>query len=530
MENNFYTDDFERLLKEKSDEFRMYPSKRVWHSIYNNLYPGRKWPSIAISLVLISTLFFVGYWNSTANNKNYNTKAFIQSNNLAQNNATVLPNGYTNVYSNGNNALPFEDSNAATAIAPVKTGNNLAQIPSYKATTVSKNITHISKNANHINGKINNDNALVKTSATYSNADGKKNIAITQKVAASAIETPIAENITTKIEIIDNITSSSVINPAGTALKNDASIIADAVNQNTINNVIETGGDIVENTEAVKTKQVKKSNSLSTEDKTWVDEYAFYNKPVHKKWKGRLASEIYITPSVGFRSFTSNSNYGLVAATSLSHAVVNTLSNITLNHKPGLSFEAGAGIIISAAKNLRIKAGLQVNFTNYGVEVAPVNHPVSTTILLKDVNTGYPNLQPRTSTVANSSAMPGFFKTLILNQTQQISIPIGVAVKLASNNKLEWYAGASVQPSYVFGGKANLISADHKNYISEPGMISNWNVNTGIETYFHYKMNGYTLQFGPQFRYQLASTYLKQYTYTEKLYNLGMKVGLVKNF
>ena len=64
MERNFYNDDFEQLLKEKSDEFRMYPSKRVWHSIYNDLHPGRKWPSVAVSILLITALFMAGYWNS----------------------------------------------------------------------------------------------------------------------------------------------------------------------------------------------------------------------------------------------------------------------------------------------------------------------------------------------------------------------------------------------------------------------------------------------------------------------------------
>jgi hypothetical protein len=37
MDRKFHTDDFERLLKEMSDEFKMYPSKRIWNSIYNNI-------------------------------------------------------------------------------------------------------------------------------------------------------------------------------------------------------------------------------------------------------------------------------------------------------------------------------------------------------------------------------------------------------------------------------------------------------------------------------------------------------------
>ncbi|MBK7882749.1 MAG: hypothetical protein IPJ81_02125 [Chitinophagaceae bacterium] len=54
MEKKIYTDNFERMLKDKLDEFRMRPSKRIWHSIYNDLHPGKKWPSITISLLLIT--------------------------------------------------------------------------------------------------------------------------------------------------------------------------------------------------------------------------------------------------------------------------------------------------------------------------------------------------------------------------------------------------------------------------------------------------------------------------------------------
>jgi hypothetical protein len=68
MDRNLDIDNFELLLKERSDEFRMYPTKRVWYSIYNNIHPGRKWPSIAMSITLIAILLFVGYLNT--NNKN----------------------------------------------------------------------------------------------------------------------------------------------------------------------------------------------------------------------------------------------------------------------------------------------------------------------------------------------------------------------------------------------------------------------------------------------------------------------------
>ncbi|MGH2564085.1 MAG: hypothetical protein ACRDE5_06215, partial [Ginsengibacter sp.] len=64
MERRFSMNDFEQSLKEHADEFKMIPSKRVWHGIYNDLHPGRRWPSIAMALSLIFTLVVIGYLNT----------------------------------------------------------------------------------------------------------------------------------------------------------------------------------------------------------------------------------------------------------------------------------------------------------------------------------------------------------------------------------------------------------------------------------------------------------------------------------
>ena len=58
-----------------------------------------------------------------------------------------------------------------------------------------------------------------------------------------------------------------------------------------------------------------------------------------------------------------------------------------------------------------------------------------------------------------------------------------------------------------------------------------WNINAGIETFLSYKLNnGIIINAGPQLRYQLLSTYDKNYSYDEKLYNLGVKMGITRNF
>src|SRR5688572_22524081 len=68
MEKDFYTDDFEQLLKDTTEDFRMYPSRKVWHSIYNDLHPAKKWPSFAVCLLLITTILYVGIDNNNAIN------------------------------------------------------------------------------------------------------------------------------------------------------------------------------------------------------------------------------------------------------------------------------------------------------------------------------------------------------------------------------------------------------------------------------------------------------------------------------
>src|SRR5689334_5857624 len=53
MERNF-NNEFERFLKENADQYRMYPSGKVWSGIYNSLHTRRKWYGLGIILLLIT--------------------------------------------------------------------------------------------------------------------------------------------------------------------------------------------------------------------------------------------------------------------------------------------------------------------------------------------------------------------------------------------------------------------------------------------------------------------------------------------
>jgi hypothetical protein len=62
-------------------------------------------------------------------------------------------------------------------------------------------------------------------------------------------------------------------------------------------------------------------------------------------------------------------------------------------------------------------------------------------------------------------------------------------------------------------------------------MIRKWNINTSIGVLASYQIEkGTKLQFEPQYRYQLMSTYKKRYSIAENIYHWGIKLGVVKDF
>ncbi|MEP7319155.1 MAG: hypothetical protein ABI921_10445, partial [Panacibacter sp.] len=60
MENRFYDNEFEKYLKEEADDYRMYPSDRVWRNIQQEIHGYRRWPALTIIAVFIISALVVG--------------------------------------------------------------------------------------------------------------------------------------------------------------------------------------------------------------------------------------------------------------------------------------------------------------------------------------------------------------------------------------------------------------------------------------------------------------------------------------
>lgn len=520
MERNLHNDDFERLLREKSDEFRMYPSKRIWHSIYNNIHPGNKWPSVAMSITLISVLFVMGYLNTR--NTSVHTAGIDD-----QKNATTI---YTSQLVSANNfdnrdnlmndqqrsyemikapALGLSNKIKAGGLkvkrsSPVKSNGTLltkALISAAGKLSEHMGNSHVVLNSGQSNTfqntiHISDDNGLAESNSNDSaNPDKSANI-ISPKTMSDMWESePL---------MIDKVAATVADLPSA------ASIPAKSITSPDLNNMI----------------ALNSNDNLSAEDKEWIENYALYNKPATKKWVNKITRQYYFTPSIVYRSLTSDPDLGSTlgtvpfAASSASQDI-----NSAVLQTPSLGLEAGTAFEYAVFRSIKLKLGLQLNFTQYNAHAFLNTHPVATKISLRDLNSNTFYEEFRSTPYANRT---GFEAVALHNQTFQISLPIGADFKILGDENLQWNVGLTIQPTFVAGGRAYLLSSDRHNYVAESSMLNKWNLNAGFETFISYKTKGLIWQIGPQYRTQLFTTNSRKFAIEEKLMTYGLKFGVSK--
>ena len=175
-------------------------------------------------------------------------------------------------------------------------------------------------------------------------------------------------------------------------------------------------------------------------------------------------------------------------------------------------------------KKLQFTAGFQVNYSGYNIRANNV-HPIISTLLLNSETQGQYTVYSAMSHYGNST---GNEFTKLKNYSLQASLPIGLQYVFAGNDDIKFSAAFSVSPSVIISSNAYLLSADKKNYLTYPDLFRKWNMNTSFATYVSFSSNSFNWQIGPQIRYQLLSTYSKQYQEKEHLVNYGIRIGISK--
>lgn len=252
---------------------------------------------------------------------------------------------------------------------------------------------------------------------------------------------------------------------------------------------------------------------------------------VINKYKGkkkRISWQFYFTPTVSYRKLTENKSYLRKVqqqpnSTTPNYAELYNINDV-VTHKPDIGLELGAAAKYEVSRRVTIRAGLQFNLSHYDIKAFDNYYPKLATIAL---NAG--SRVDSVNTVTNYSNFSGATSSWLQNYYFQISAPVGVDVVLAGNKNVQFGISSTIQPTYVLGERAYLISSDYQSYTKVPWLMRKWNVNTSLETFVSYSTGQLKWQIGPQVRYQLLSSFVNEYPVKENLFDFGLKVGVGLN-
>ena len=252
-------------------------------------------------------------------------------------------------------------------------------------------------------------------------------------------------------------------------------------------------------------------------DVNWLQELAVIR--LTPKRQSRFNLQFYFSPLVSYRSLTSNgiNTHSSTGASPLAASQVDI--NQYVDHQPSMGVELGSNVLFKATNNLTFKSGLQLNYSRYTIKAYRVANE-KTTIALNssDTITSY-------TTIRN---LNGYKQEQLQNQYFQVSMPIGAELKLLGNKRFQINIAGTIQPTLLLLNDTYLLSTNYLNYTKEPSLVRQWNVHSSAEAYISYQFATVRWQVGPQFRYQLLSSYNDRYPIKEYLMEYGIKFGISK--
>lgn len=506
MEDNFLKDDFEQFLKGNADEFLMVPQRKVWYSIYNSMHPDRKWPSLAVCVLILTAILFLGISNNNsisdaARKAGAENMSDIAKNYAAQNIVHLLD--------------PVSAFNKKSPVSPDFSMRTASKDDLDENTDVYADLTarnELPPVDNIANTNFTPENSLQNNSPVVISA-GEKGVVIS---AAPNTNTHQNKNTHTTNQLIkDRLIASATVSA-------DDVIPADNNASVTFDKIVSANKDLSLNeTDNLKKLSPAATVNLTNDQRAWIDNFEFYNRPAAGKFKKNSSISYYVTPSLGYRSINRKTGYTPAGTLILQARTLPSLYQALLDGAT-LNLEAGAALNYSVSKKIRLKGGVQFNYMNYLSSGTEFGHPVQTYVAT--MNRSEPIVSSTTFSVDGNN-------TKFNHRSIQVALPLGADIKLSGNNKVKWYAGGTLQPTFIMGGNSLVLSADEKSLISDVALRRNWNLNMAVETFVSYKTrSGIIFNAGPQFRYQMLSSFKKPYAYNERPYNFGVKLGITKGF
>jgi hypothetical protein len=476
MERNFFSEGFEGFLREKADQYKLYPSDRVWKNINRELHPRKKWPYLAAVLLLLG----IGMGG----------RYYVQDKDDSTLNATNLPGR----------------SSSDLQVASLNPAAGKDETPYRTDKAVSGSGLHVASR---------NSTLLQKRTKPAS----------TEPILAS--KPSPRTTLTSPGE--GNPTSSTTPLNAMASLK--AGVEPDALGHADIASLDQLDRQLPSRTDHVQAQVKAEWKSPAAEPS--VNEQQYTVNPVipltrFQPKARKLGWVMYVTPSVSYRRLSgkaSNASYP-----SYSNVAYNANFgfpgdvNAAVNHRPSMGMELGMALVYPLNKVLRLKAGLQLNYNEYLIQA--FSYVPEMASFGANNNGLYSTPINQVSFYRNFN---GYSRTWLRNQHFMISMPVGFELNVVGDDQhVQFSLASTIQPTYMLNDNAFLLSTNLKNYAETPSLYRDWNVNGAVEAFLTIPMGSVKWVLGPQFRYQMLSSYTDNYPIREHLVDYGFKVGLKK--
>lgn len=525
MASNEHKEGFEIFLKEKADSYKMYPSEKIWADLHNQLHPRKKWPYLVMAVVFLGLGFGGKIYDSRYNSQN-----------PEQSNASRLP-GHSGVTATQN---AHEDPQALV-------------IDLYPS---SKNIKPSSKGITRQQHDKVVTSSIEKGTRIYTSPlesiDGENNIK--EKISSPdwAMKNPLPLRIVLENERV-NVTRSEVQQEGKAFLTNENSAGNHNTDQGKLTstdkkgkvaakepellaanrsqaNDLNAGKPVMQRQTGGKPSTVGKLNAdllheVAFSSMTNKNTSAQHTKAIKVKKPGqnRLGWQLYLSPMVSYRNL-----YGTVNKNSYSNLMM--FSNLpgrphdvnsAVSQSPSVGMELGTAMVYKLSNRIKLKGGLQFNYSQYNIGAFNYSEEI---VPVSAAGIGHTEIKA----ISFHRNFDGYSEAELKNEHFSISMPLGVELVVLGNKDVAFNIGGSLQPGLMLNNQAYMLSTNLKNYAKVPSLYRDFNINTAIEAFITIKRGTLSWNVGPQFRYQLLSSYKQNYPIKEHLYDYGFKVGMTK--
>ncbi|HET9747055.1 MAG TPA: hypothetical protein VFP97_15170 [Chitinophagaceae bacterium] len=463
MERQHNNGDFEKLLRDNANQYRMYPSEKVWEGVHSALHTRRRWFGISTAIVFLITTSIVSIIIYNGN---------PETNNLEQQEITAPVN---------------------SQVASIEKQESPKYTPAINRATPKLN-------------KAQNVEELVFGNQVFDlpNTVGESTLSTNH-----SNETTPDETVIIFIPVVSETGVEDIVNADPSLERFDSEI-------RTENSEISA---------LTSEKTIADENGLSDDAENKIKEaisaLASQNAPLTKSNRhAKVTAQVYFTPTVSYRKLSENKR---VYNSGAFYVPIIDLNNV-VKHKPGMGVEFGIEGRYHVNDKFSIKTGFQFNINRYDIRAYTHTTEIATVAL--NTGSGFDSMATTTN-YRNFSvgAEPNWLENFYF----QAGVPIGIELIITDNKNLQWGISGTIQPTYVVGDRAYMISSDYKNYARFPDLMRRWNISTGVGSFVSYSTGKIKWQVGPHVRYQHLSSFVSALTVKEKLFAIGLKVGATLN-